>query len=112
MLARTRGLLAALIGGLAVAACGSGGISLQDAVPPPDSVPLPRPAPKVSMAAADDLPWPHHPEPVDTRQFKLDKAKCTNEGNSAPGSGSPEVKFYLVFTNCMHSQGYEVNSTF
>src|SRR5215469_4950243 len=111
MLARTRGLLAALIGGLAVAACGSGAISLQDVVPPPDSVPLPRSAPKALMAAAD-LPWPHHPEPVDARQFKLDKAKCTNEGNSAPGSGSPEVKFYLVFTNCMHSQGYEVSSTF
>jgi len=30
--------------------------------------------------------------------------------NSAPGAGSPEMKFYLVFSNCMGSVGYESGS--
>jgi hypothetical protein len=115
MLVPMRGLLVILFGGLAVAACASDGGSLGDAVPLASvSVPLPRPAPKstapVQAAAAQDAKiWPHHPYPVSVQQFNEDKAKCTNVGNNASGAGSPEMKFYLVFTNCMRSEGYDAN---
>ena len=120
MSANIRGVLVALIGSLALAACASdgallGGASLEDAVTlPADSVPLPRPAPKSSAlqstAAPQDV-WRHLPEPVSVQQFNQDKAKCTKMANSAPGAGSPEIKFDLVFGNCMRSVGYELGST-
>jgi hypothetical protein len=122
MSANIRGVLVALIGSLAVAACASDGAlldraSLKDAVTlPADSVPLPlpRPAPKSSAlqstAAPQDV-WRHLSEPVSVQQFNQDKAKCTRMANSAPGAGSPEIKFYLVFSNCMRSVGYEPGSS-
>jgi hypothetical protein len=116
MCAQMRGVLVALVGSLAVAACASDGASLEDALTlPADSVPLPRPAPKSSAAlqstARQDVAiWRHLPEPVSVQQFNQDKAKCTRIGNSAPGAGSPEMKFYLVFSNCMRSVGYEPGS--
>ena len=117
MFAHMRGLVVTLIGGLAVAACASDRASLGDATSlPADAVPLPRPAPKSSTALQVTPPqgmitWRHLPEPVSVHQFNEDKAKCTRMGNSAPGAGSPEMKFYLVFTNCMHSEGYEAGSS-
>jgi hypothetical protein len=48
---------------------------------------------------------------VSGQQFNQDKAKCTKVANSAPGVGSPEIKFYLAFTNCMRSEGYEASSS-
>jgi hypothetical protein len=115
----------ALIGSLAVAACASDGGSLEDAVSPPSdsaslpagSIPLPRPAPKYSAAQSivsqdahstvlQDV-WRHVPEPVSFHQFNQDKANCIRMGDGAPGAGSPEMKFYLVFNNCMRSLGYE-----
>ena len=109
---RMLGLVATLIGGLTLAACGSGGASLGDAVPlPSGSVPLPRPAPKFSAAPAPVIPtWQHLPEPVSAQQFDQDKAECTKLANGAPGVGPPEVKFYLAFTDCMRSQGYQASS--
>lgn len=109
-----RGLVVTLFGGLAVAACASDGGSLGNAELASNSVPLPRPAPKstvaVQAAAGQDAKiWPHHPYPVSIQQFNQDKAKCTKMGSNAPGAGSPEMKFYLVFTNCMRSEGYEAN---
>ena len=103
MSGRLNGFVVILIGGLALAACG-------DAAPlPSDAVPLPRPAPKVS--AAPVMPtWRHLPESVSAQQFNQDKAKCTKIANSTPGVGSPEIKFYLAFTNCMRSEGYEAIS--
>ena len=78
---------------------------------PSEAVPLPRPAPKF-LAAAPALPnWRHLPEPVSAQQSAQDKAKCTKVANSTPGVGSPEIKFYLAFTNCMHSEGYEASSS-
>ena len=72
------GFVATLIGGLTLAACGSGGASLGDAAPlPSGSVPLPRPAPKVSAAAPAIPTWQHVPEPVSAQQFDQDKADCT-----------------------------------
>lgn len=110
MSAHMRGCVATLMGGLAVAACGSDGASLGGAVPLPfSSVPLPRPAPK-SSAALEVATWRHLPEPVSAQQFNQDKARCTGIANSAPGAGSPQMKFYLVFTNCMHSGGYNASS--
>jgi hypothetical protein len=122
MSANMRGLLVALIGSLALAACASDGASLDGSSPadavtlPADSVPLPhpRPAPKSSAlqftATYQDV-WRHLPEPVSVQQFNQDKAKCTKMANSAPGAGSPEIKFDLVFGNCMRSVGYELAST-
>jgi hypothetical protein len=115
MSAHTRGVVVALIGSLAVAACASDGASLEDAVTPPSEsvpLPLPRPASKSSalQSTAPSDVWRHLPEPVSAQQFNQDKAKCTRMGNSAPGAGSPEMKFYLVFSNCMRSVGYELGS--
>jgi hypothetical protein len=106
----------ALIGSLAVAACASDGASLEDAVTPPaESVPLPLPRPASKSSALQSTApsdvWRHLPEPVSVQQFNQDKAKCTRMGNSAPGAGSPEIKFYLVFSNCMRSVGYERDSS-
>ena len=111
MSGRIRGFVVTLIGGLALAACASDGTSPGDAVPlPSNSVPLPRPAPKVSTAPT--LPtWRHVPEPVSAQQFNQDQGECTKVANSAPGVGPPEVKFYLAFTNCMRSDGYEATSS-
>jgi hypothetical protein len=30
-------------------------------------------------------------------------------GNSAPGAGSPEMKFFLIYSQCMRSSGYAPN---
>lgn len=117
MYARLGGLIVTLIVGLAVAACTSDGSLLGEATPlPAGSFPLPRPAPKLSTASHYAAPrevatWQHHPEPATTLQFDHDKAKCTRIGNNAPGTGSPDMKFYLVFINCMRSEGYEPASS-
>jgi hypothetical protein len=110
MCGQLRGFVVTLTVGLAVAACGSGAASLQDVTPlPTDAVPVPRPAPKFS--ATPSMPaWRHFPESVTAQQFNQDKAKCTEVASSAPGVGSPELKFYLSFTSCMHSEGYEAIS--
>jgi len=111
MSGRTRGFVAILFGGLALAACASDGASLGDAAPlPSGSVPLPRPAPKLSAAPAIPT-WQHLPEPVSAKQFNQDKAECTKVANNSPGVGSPELKFYLAFTNCMRSEGYQAISS-
>ena len=105
-----RAFAVVLFGGVALAACGSGGFSLEDAVPlQPDSVPLPRPAPKFTAAPVSPT-WRHVLEPVSAQQLDQDKAKCTKAAHSTPGIGSPEIKFYLAFTNCMHAEGYEAVS--
>jgi len=108
MSARLLGLVAICVGVLMTAACGSDGALLQDA----DSVPLPRP--KVSPVAFRSPPptlpeLRHLPEPVSAQQFNEDRAKCTKVANAAPGVGSPEIKFYLAFRNCMHAEGYEAS---
>jgi hypothetical protein len=113
MSARFREFAVILIGGLALAACASDAASLVDATPlPSGSVPLPRPAPKLSSSAPSPVipTWHHVPEPVSAQQFDQDKAMCTKAANSAPGVGSAEVKFYLAFTGCMRSEGYQSTS--
>lgn len=115
MSARPCGLVV-LIATLAVAGCASDGALLGDGAPlPGGSVPLPRPAPTLTAASrftppGDFATWRHRPEPVSVQQFNQDKAKCTRMGNTAPGVGSPDMKFYLVFTDCMRSEGYEATS--
>lgn len=110
---RKRDLLVTLIGGLLVAGCASDGALLGDTSPLPiNEVPLPRPNPR-SLIALQVTPrwgtsnWQHVPEPVSVHQFIEDKTKCVRMANSAPGAGSPEMKFYLAFTSCMHSEGYQ-----
>jgi hypothetical protein len=110
--AHMRGVVMALIGSLAVGACASDGASLEDAIiPPAGAVPLPTPRPaaksSVLQSTAPQDVWRHLPEPVSIQQFNQDKAKCTRIANTAPGTGSPEIKFYLIFSNCMRSAGYE-----
>jgi hypothetical protein len=110
MSGRSSVIIAIIISSVALAACAFDGTLLGDAAPlPSDAIPLPRPAPKVS--AAPVMPtWRHLPESVSAQQFNQDKAKCTKIANSTPGVGSPEIKFYLAFTNCMRSEGYEAIS--
>jgi hypothetical protein len=57
------------------------------------------------VASAD---WRHQPNPVSDAELKQDEATCTKKGNEGPvGPGSPEFKFYLAFSACMHAAGYE-----
>ena len=115
MSGRVCALMMILVSGLALTACGSDATSLGDAAPiPADAVPLPRPAPKssVAAAAAPTLPnWRHVPEPVSAAQFNQDKAICSKLAHNSAGIGSPELKFYFAFTDCMHSVGYEATSS-
>jgi hypothetical protein len=115
MSGRVCALMAIVVSGLALTACGSDGITLDDAAPiPADAVPLPRPAPKLAAAAqaAPTLPnWRHIPEPVSAAQFNQDKAICSKLAHNSAGIGSPELKFYFAFTDCMHSVGYEATSS-
>jgi hypothetical protein len=114
MSGRFCGFVVTLIAGLALAGCASDGASLGDVPPlPSDSVPLPRPAPKLASSAPTPVipTWHHVPEPVSSQQFDHDKAECTKAANSAPGVGSAEVKFYLAFTSCMRSEGYQATSS-
>src|ERR1700686_2574104 len=75
--------------------------------PAPKSIaaPLPRPAPKSLTQQA--VPWRHLPQPVSEVELKLDKAKCALAAKMALGAGSPEMKFNLVFADCMRSKGYD-----
>jgi hypothetical protein len=111
MSGRLRTAMLIFLGGVMLAACASDGSSLENGAPiPSDAVPLPRPAPKLS-AAAPALPnWRHVPEPVSAQQFNQDKATCSKVAHNSGGVGSPEMKFYFAFTDCMHSAGYEAVS--
>ena len=108
MSGRLRVVMVLLLAGSTLAACGSS-FPGDAAALPSDAVPLPRPAPKFS-ATAPALPnWRHVPEPVSAEQFNQDKATCTKLAHNSPGLGSPEMKFYFAFTDCMQSVGYEAN---
>jgi hypothetical protein len=111
MSGQLRGVGVIVVCGLALAACAFDQALLGDAAPlPAAAVPLPRPAPKVSTAPVIPT-WRHLPETVSAQQFNQDKANCTKVANGTPGVGSPEIKFYLAFTNCMRSAGYEASSS-
>jgi hypothetical protein len=109
---RVRECVAQLIVSFTLAACAS-------ETPPldPESVPLPRPAPKSLVAplprpapkslTQQSVPWRHLPQPVSDEELKLDKAKCALAGKMASSTGPPEMKFNLVFADCMRSKGYE-----
>lgn len=83
----------------------------------PEIVPLPRPAPK-SLAAPlprpapksltqQSVPWRHLPQPVSDEELKLDQARCSLAAKMALGAGLTEMKFNLVFADCMRSKGYD-----
>jgi hypothetical protein len=109
---RVRGCVAPLVVAVTLAAC-------ESETPPldPESVPLPRPAPRSLVAplpraapkflTQQSLPWRHLPQPVSDEELKLDKAKCALAGKMASSTGPPEMKFNLVFADCMRSKGYE-----
>ena len=109
---RVRGCVAPLIVSLTLAACGSETPKLD-----PESVPLPRPAPKSLVAplprvapkslTQQSVPWRHLPQPVSEEELKLDRAKCALASKMATSTGSPEMTFNLVFADCMRSKGYE-----
>jgi hypothetical protein len=121
MSAQVRGLVLALIGMLALAACTTTDLNSRADAPPasPEPASSPRVVPKIAAVpkiVAAPKPdqsapnWSHVPEPVSIERFDRDKANCTNLANSAPGTGSPEMKFDLAFTKCMRSAGYEQNN--
>ena len=118
MSAHMRGVMVTLIGGLAVAACASDGVSLGDAVPNSSAAAVSATTAafgseivrSLQASRTQEVIWRHLPEPVSVQQFNQDKAKCTKMAHNAPGAGSPEMKFYLVFSNCMRSAGYEPSS--
>ncbi len=66
---------------------------------------------KPASSATSDAPpadWRHQPNPVSDAELIKDEAACTTKGNEGPvGPGSPEFKFYLVFSACMRAAGYE-----
>ena len=60
-----------------------------------------------SIAAQLAKPWRHVAGPVSDQKFAQDKAKCAMMGHMAPvGAGTPEIKFLVVFINCMKAEGY------
>lgn len=130
MSAPMRGLVLALIGMLALAECTASDLASHGDAASASSEPMPTPrgaqgaaspktaAPKTAVAPKtaavpstdqSDPTWRHLPEPVSIERFNQDKANCTALGNSAPGAGSPEMKFYITFTKCMREAGYEPN---
>ena len=103
--------VAPLIVTMILAACAS-------EAPPLDAetVPLPRPAPKVTVAMPRPSPksltqpsvsWRHLPRPVSDEELKLDKAKCAMAAKMASRNVSPETKSNVAFADCMRSRGYE-----
>jgi hypothetical protein len=79
------------------------GHSDQQPAKPSTSDPAPAPSETPSIT------WKHHPEPVSDEELEQDKTKCENKGTLAPvGAGSPEFKFYLLFSECMRTAGYEL----
>jgi hypothetical protein len=136
MPALPRGLTAARVGSLVLAsslavvlaACtpdmSSRGVGLFDSAQPgdipkasalptpalkPSAVPKPAPAPTANNNYQDTATWRHLPEPVTAERYNQDKANCTRLGNNAPGAGSPDMKFFLVYSKCMRSAGYAPN---
>ena len=69
------------------------------------AAPLPRPAPK--SLSQQPVPWRHLPQPVSDEELKLDQARCSLAAKMALGAGSTEMKFNLVFADCMRSKGYD-----
>ena len=41
------------------------------------------------------------------KELKLDQARCSLAAKKALGAGSTEMKFNLVFADCMRSKGYD-----
>jgi hypothetical protein len=114
MSAQMRGFAVALTCILALAECTASDVNPHGDAPSASSIEVPTaraaqkqvPAPKTEDSGAT---WRHLPEPVGVERYNQDKANCTKVGNDAPGAGSPELKFYLTFTKCMRSAGYEPN---
>jgi hypothetical protein len=84
-----------------------------DRRPAASATPDPGPAPSATSSAAPSstsaATWRHRPEPVSDQELQQDKTNCETKGNSGPvGAGSPEFKFYLLFSECMRTAGYEL----
>jgi hypothetical protein len=67
--------------------------------------------PAPAAQAPDDAPaqaaWRHLPNPVSDQELTQDQTECAKKGNDSPvGAGSPEFKFFMVFSECMHAAGY------
>jgi hypothetical protein len=78
-----------------------------------DQKPAKQPDPTpTAQAASDDAPaqatWRHLPNPVSDQELTQDQTECARKGNDGPvGAGSPEFKFFVLFSECMHAAGYE-----
>jgi len=79
----------------------------------PDTVPLPRAAPKHASTSARPIPtmvkWQSVSEPLTAEQVNLDQAKCALSANLAIRT-SPELKFNVIFARCMRAKGYRART--
>jgi hypothetical protein len=75
----------------------------------PDTVPLPRPAPKhtspLTRPVSAAVTWESVSEPLTAEQLNLDQAKCALSANLALRS-NPELKYSAIFGQCMRAKGY------
>ena len=98
----------ALLISLAAASCASETQPLD-----PDTVPLPRPAPKHTSSPARTVlaavTWQSVSEPLTAEQLNLDQAKCALSANLALRT-SPELKFGAIFGQCMRAKGHRAQT--
>lgn len=66
--------------------------------------PTPPPHPN-SITGQLSRPWHHVGSQVSDQRFAQDQAKCKVIGASAPENN--EIKFDVIFINCMKAAGYE-----
>jgi hypothetical protein len=101
----SKAMAAFLAAGFALEACTGAPRPAETAqTAPSSSVPIVS-APKA--VAQSTTPWRHLPNPVSDQKFQLDNAKCEKMGKMAPvGAGSSDFKAYIVFTECMRTEGY------
>jgi hypothetical protein len=97
----------ALLISLAAASCASETSQPLD----PDTVPLPRPAPKHTSTptrpVSAAVTWQSVSEPLTAEQLNLDQAKCALSANLALRT-SPELNYGDIFGQCMRAKGYRV----
>ena len=79
----------------------------------PNTVPLPRAAPKHASTSARPIStmvkWQSVSEPLTAEQVNLDQAKCALSANLAIRT-SPELKFNVIFARCMRAKGYRART--
>jgi hypothetical protein len=77
----------------------------------PDTLPLPRPAPKQTSTPTRSISgavtWESVSEPITAEQLNLDQAKCALSADLSLRT-TPELKYSATFDQCMRAKGYRV----